>query len=152
PMAITSYELGLVTSVDGAKIGKTKLVLTVGAVPPIRLRATPSLAHPGVTIEAELFRGPDYRGALTEKVILRHGVVEIGESPLDPVTRKASFVVPEGRHGFLHIDVGGARAVVFSRPRAPISVAVTSDKPAYRPGETATLTVTTRAGEPPTPA
>ncbi len=152
PMATTGYELALVATVDGAKIGETRAVLPVGAIPPLRLRATPSIARPGETVKVELFRGPDYTGELPKKLILRHGTLVVAEAPLDPTTRAASFDLPDDRHGFLHVDVGDARVVVFVRPTDPLSVEVQPDKASYRPGETATLTITTRAGDAPGPA
>lgn len=150
PTTRTAYELKVTASSDGARIGSTRLILNPGAIPSMRLRATPSLAYPGDSVKVEMFRGPDWRGDLPKKLELYEGSVRIGR--VDVEKNAATFVIPEDAEGFLRVDYGGARVVIFARPREPLSVDLTTDRGAYRPGETAVLTVTTRAGERPTEA
>ena len=52
PQATTKmgYELEIVALGAGEEGGKTKLVLPVGSIPDLRLRATPSLAKGGETV------------------------------------------------------------------------------------------------------
>jgi hypothetical protein len=142
----TGYELAVIAAQDGAEVGRTRLTLPVGAVPTLRLRATPTLARAGEAVQIEVLRGPDWSGTLPREVVLYEGSLEVDRAELDPDTRTATFQLPEGVDGFLHVDVGGARAVVFVAPAGPLEVALSTDAAAYRPGERATLTVRTTAG------
>jgi hypothetical protein len=142
----TAYELQVAASRDGQAVGETRVILPVGQVPSARLRATPSLARPGDAVTVELLRGPGFSGSMPETLNLMSGSKRLAELDFDEETRSAEFVLPEDANGFVHIDAFGARAVVFVSDEDPLDVAITSDATSYRPGETATLTVTTRAG------
>lgn len=148
----TGYELEIVATVDGVEQGRGRTVLPVGYIPALRLRATPSLASPGDTVEVELFRGPNFRGELPRDLALRKGAREVDRADVDQDTRRVTFTIPPDVEGFLHVEYMGARAVVFSKPQHQLEVALATDKAEYRPGETATLTVTTTAGGSPTQA
>lgn len=152
PATRTAYELRVAarSAEDGAPLGDTRLVLPVGAIPPMRLRATPSIVHPGEEVTVELFRGPDFFGDLPETLPLRHGTRSLVEGRLDG--NKVTYRVPEDGVGFLHVEHAGARVVIFSTPAAPLALSMSTDATAYRPGETATLTVTTTQGRAGTPA
>jgi len=152
PQTKTGYELKVAASTDGAAIGETNLVLPVGEIPPLRLRATPSLARPGEKVAIEMFRGPSYTGDLPKKLSLMRGTIELAKAKVGVGTRTATFTVPDDTEGFLHVDTGGARAVIYVRPLDPLAVAVKPDHASYRPGQTATLTVTTTAGDEPVKA
>lgn len=77
-----------------------------------------------------------------------HGSVQVAKAKV--VEKVARFTLPESiQTSFLQVDWGGARSVVFVQGKDALKVAVQTDKPSYRPGETAKLTVTTRAGEAP---
>jgi hypothetical protein len=148
----TGYELRVTASAEGREIGHTRLVLPPGDVPPLRIRATPSLAAPGEVVDVELIRGPGFSGTLADEIHLWNGTKDLGKTKLDPKTRKASFTLGADVDGFLRIEELGARAVIFVRRPDPLSVAVATDRAAYRPGEQAKLTVTTLAGQQPVSA
>ncbi|MBW2255932.1 MAG: hypothetical protein JRI25_15220, partial [Deltaproteobacteria bacterium] len=152
PTATTGYELQIAAHVDQAKIGETRLVLPVGLIPPLRLRATPSLASPGDSVMVEMFRGPDFYGDLPEKVWLRRGDLYVEKAKVDEESRSVTYTLPSDQDGFFYVEVSGARAVIFVQPTDPLSVELATDEATYRPGATARLTVTTRAGDAPTPA
>ena len=144
----TAYELAVTAVRDGgAKVGETRWVAGVGSIPPLRMRATPSLAKPGDTVTVEMFRGPSFSGSLPEELWLSHeGRSRVKAKVVD---KAASFVVPSDVEGFVEVQYAGARAVIFVEPAAPLSVALGTDRPVYRPGEEAQLTVTTKAGDDP---
>jgi len=150
--AMTAYQLRVAVSVVGAKVGKAPLVLMPGQIPDLRIRATPSLAKIGDTVEFELLRGPHFTGELPKKLKVREGSLEVGEFELDPDTRKGNFVVPEKADGFLTVDWGGQRGVVFVRSEHELSVSLQTDKKEYRPGDQASLEVVTTAGGKPVSA
>jgi hypothetical protein len=130
----------------------TTATLPVGALPPLRVRATPSLARAGDALTVELLRGPLFVGDLPPEVVLRRGSEELAKGEVDPAARTASLVVPDDAEGFLAVEAGGFRTAVFVTPAQPLSVALTPDAPSYRPGATATLAVSTRAGDAPVDA
>jgi len=147
----TAHALDVIArDADGRRIGKGRLVLEVGELPALRLRATPALVSPGDEVLVELLRGPDFVGGLPETLRLRQGTVEVDEAAV--VDNRATFTVPDDVTGFLAVSYGGARAVVFVRPDEPLAVTVASDASTYRPGDTATLTVSTTAEGQPRPA
>ncbi len=148
PRATTllGYELVVTAKRSGEALGTTKLVLRPGAVPPVRLRASPILAEPGATVEVEILRGPDFHGELPKKLFLAHGHASI-EAEVDPKTRTARFQLPPDAEGWMEASWSGARAVVFVKPRAQLSVSVTPDRERYAPGQLAHLSVETRLGQ-----
>ena len=60
------YELTVTADLEGKP--STRLRVTPGAIPDLRLRVTPVLAKVGDTITAQLIRGPDFRGELPKKL------------------------------------------------------------------------------------
>lgn len=150
PTTQTAYELAVAAKLDGARIGDTRVALPVGQIPPLRLRATPSIAHPGDEVTVQLLRGPDYYGDLPRKLWLRHGSRRLVEGEV--LDNSVTFRLPDDADGFLHVEHAGARVVIFVTPAEPLSVALSTDRDAYRPGEIAKLTVTTRLGDAPAEA
>lgn len=150
PTTQTAYELEVTATAGGEALGSGRLVLPVGAIPALRLRATPSLLSPGETVTIDLLRGPQFAGALPEELQLYEGSREVAEAEV--VDRSATFTVPEDVDGFLHVDYAGARAIVYVQRPDPLSVGLQTDAARYRPGQTATLTVTTTSGGGPTAA
>jgi len=146
----TAYELEVAVARAGEELGETRWVAAVGSIPPLRMRATPSLAAPGEEVLVELFRGPSFTGKLPEELHLRHEGASVAKA--DVVDKQVRFTIPAEVEGFVEVSYGGARAVVYVEPPAPLSVAMQTDRAVYRPGEEAQLTVTTRAGEAPGPA
>ncbi|MCA9567292.1 MAG: hypothetical protein KC656_05595 [Myxococcales bacterium] len=143
----TGFQLQVVAHDSTAAIGRTRVTFPVGWLPALRMRATPSLAHPGDTLAIELLRGPDFRGDLPDELVLREGSREIAKAKVDKKARRAELPIPADVDGFLHIEALGARTVVFVQPDDALSVELATDATSYAPGDTAKLTVTTRAGE-----
>lgn len=139
----TAYQLEVVAQRGDAELGRGRLVLPVGHIPPIRLRATPSLALPGDDVLVEVFRGPDYGGDLPGSLSLMQGTVELSEVELDG--NGARFTLPDDVRGFLHVSWAQARTVIYAQEPAPLTVSVATDAAAYRPGATAVLTVRTES-------
>jgi hypothetical protein len=150
PQPTTSVAYELAVEVQGAAPRAGRVVLPVGVIPAMRLRAQPPLAHPGDEVAVELVRGPSFGGTFPEELSLYAGSSEVGRVKV--VDKVATFRVPEGADGFLHADFAGARAVVFVRPVDPLTVTVSPDRATYAPGDSASLTVTARRGEAPAQA
>lgn len=152
PQASTrsAYELAVTASSGDETLGEGRLVVEAGAIPSLRMRAEPSLVRPGDSVTVELLRGPGFSGELPEKLRLTNGSALVEEATV--VEKAAKFTIPEGVNGFLQVEWGGARSVVFVAPSEPLSVALSTDRSTYRPGETATLTVETLAGTGPVAA
>ena len=143
----TAYELEVAATRAGKELGRTRWVAGVGSIPHLRMRATPSLAKAGDTVEVQLFRGPSFHGVLPDELWLQHEGRSLVKGKV--VDKKVSFLIPEGVEGFVEVSYSGARAVVFVEPVAPLSVALSTDQSVYRPGDEAQLTVTTKAGDAP---
>ncbi|MBI3182597.1 MAG: hypothetical protein HYZ28_10720 [Myxococcales bacterium] len=132
-------------------LGTTRLRMAPGAVPPVRLRATPVIASPGDAITVDILRGPDFSGELPEKLFLSFGHQSL-EAKVEEKTRSAQFQLPAGAEGWMEVSWGGARAVVFVRPKAQLWLSVRPDRERYAPGQLAHLAVETRASGAGTPA
>ncbi|AEI62870.1 hypothetical protein LILAB_04745 [Corallococcus macrosporus] len=145
PQATTflGYELRVSATLGGEAVGETKLVQRPAEVPPTRLRATPVLARGGDEVRIELLRGPQYSGALPERLVLQAGDARL-EGKVDQATRSVRFKLPEDFEGWAMTYWEGAQGRVYVAPRAQLSVEVTPDKPRYAPGELARLQVHTR--------
>jgi hypothetical protein len=150
PTTRTGYELLVSATSGGEALGEGRLVVDVGAIPSLRMRAEPSLVRPGESVTVELIRGPGFYGELPEELALMHGTSRVAEAAV--TDKSATFRVPDDVDGFLHVDWGGARSVVFVQAKDPLSVALSTDRETYRPGDVAKLTVATRAGDAPVAA
>jgi hypothetical protein len=147
PTATTllGYELSITAGTGPETIGSTVLRLSPGAVPPLRLRATPVLAKAGETVDVELIRGPGYSGALPEKLYLS-GRGKPLEATLDRETRRARFTLPADAEGWLEVAWGGARAMVFVQDPAELVLSIKPERETYAPGQTARLAIETKVG------
>ena len=141
----TAYAMQVVAwSADGdERLGEARLVMPVGELPQLRLRASPALVAPGDDVVVELLRGPDFVGRLPNRLELLNGTQPVDTAEVED--NAVTFTVPDDRTGFLTVSHEGARAVVFVRPEAPLAVSVTSDAETYRPGDPAKITVSTTA-------
>lgn len=148
PQATTlvGYEFLVTAKLGTETLGTTKLLMTPGAIPPLRVRATPQLASPGETVSIEVLRSPDYQGTLPDRAYLRRPGQEQLELKLDPATHQGSIVVPATAEGWASIDVSGAQTYLFVKPRASLQVKVTPDHERYAPGQTAKLELATTVG------
>jgi hypothetical protein len=138
------YELLVAASTKSEPIGSTKIRLSPGAVPNIRLRALPVLVEPGGALTVEVLRGPSFSGELPHKLFLN--IADSGariEAEVDRPNRKVTFTVPAGAKGFVDVEWSGARAVAFVRPKTSLSVAVEPEAKRYAPGQQARLLVNT---------
>jgi len=137
------YELLVrATGTDGRDIGSTKVFVAPGAVPDMRLRATPVIAEPGADVVVDLVRGPSFSGELPKKLTMT-SVDWRKEVDVDREKKRATFSLPKDRDGWFEVGFAGAVARVFVPKQATLQVALAPDKASYRPGEQATLAVTT---------
>lgn len=139
------YELLVTAKKGGETLGTTKVRLTPGAVPPLRMRLGSQLVEPGEVVEAQLLRGPDYTGELPEKATLTVGR-ETTEIDVDREKKTVKATVPKEATGWVSLSAGPATAYLFVKPQRPLAVALTAEKPRYAPGELARLALETSAG------
>lgn len=148
PAAVTStgYQLRVSASGPGGPAEGT-LVLPVGRVPEVRLRATPSLALPGEVVVVEVLRGPDSTRELPEALALVQAGQEVTRAELTGNT--ARFTIPETLRGFVKVEWAGVRQQILVERPDRMRVSLATDRAAYRPGETAVLEIRTAAGDHP---
>lgn len=143
---MVGYEF-LITAKKGNELfGSTKLRMTPGAVPQIRLRASSQLVRPGETVKVEILRGPDFTGDLPEKLFLSHAF-ESQAAKVDETSRTATFTVPNDWQGWAGVQWGGGQVFLFVKPTSTLAVKVTPEKPRYAPGQVAQLGIETTIGE-----
>ncbi|MFN7143744.1 MAG: MG2 domain-containing protein [Myxococcota bacterium] len=152
PVTFPGFALRVAASRGDEEIGATVLRLPVGAVPDLRLRFSEVVVDAGAAIELTAVRGPDFSGAFPEKMRLMQGGRQLAAFDFDPEARRGLVNVPKDASGFAHVEWGGARAVLYVRPKATLALTVTPDAPTYRPGGTARLTVTAKDGDAPVAA
>ncbi len=145
------YELAIAARLKGEPVGNTKLLLRPGAIPPLRLRASPVLAEAGGKVSIELLRGPDYGGELPKKLAMRIGRRSIG-ADVDEKSRTAVFELPAGAQGWVEVETSGVRATIWIRPKRQLEIALAPEAPHYAPGQLATLNLKTTLGGEAAPA
>lgn len=138
-------------------LGSTAVILDPGAVPALRLRPESPVLLPGEEIRVKVLRGPDFYGTLPDKdtkIPLLQGSTKVAELRYDVEGKVIHGTMPttvpggtEALHGLFTVEWSGSRAILLVPRKADLSVAVTPDRPGYRPGETAHLAVKTRTGE-----
>ncbi|MBX3162293.1 MAG: hypothetical protein KF773_40385 [Deltaproteobacteria bacterium] len=141
PTTMLGYEMTVSAVLDREGVS-TKLRVTPGTVPPLRLRVTPILPQVGDTVTAELIRGPGYRGELPKELVLRAAKGESSKALLDK-ERRARFTIGADIQGWAEISGGGERALVYVRPKGDLVVSVTPGQDRYRPRDHAELTIRT---------
>ncbi|MCP4810454.1 MAG: hypothetical protein GY913_20185 [Proteobacteria bacterium] len=144
-------------SIDGLGSGNWRS--WPGVAPNIRLRPDRVLLDPGDTMTVEVLRGPDYTGDLPGELELwdADGVVMrcartakvLKAEPYDDYydddcpkpseENTISFLVRD--EGFHRVAWNGAQTVVYARPKAALSIDLSTDAASYAPGNEATLTV-----------
>ena len=144
PQATTmlGYELAVTAEIEGAP--STRLRMSPGNVPALRLRVTPVLAAAGDTLTAQLIRGPNFTGQLPDKLLLDCSG-HVGEAKLDD-ERRAALAIGRDVDGWCTVSGGGVRALVYVRPRAELTVSVVPRRDRYAPGERAELAIQTTLG------
>jgi hypothetical protein len=136
---------------DGELLGRTKVRWSPGSIPDLRLRPSKVLAESGDAIELTFIRGPSFTGELPEKLVLRHERKTL-EEDVDEKTRTAKFTLPPELEGWFESSWGGARALIYVRPKSELAVTVAPDRARYRPRDEVELTVRTAAGDSGIPA
>lgn len=165
PQVYHGYELTVAVAMEGESIGQTTVRTYPGAVPDVRLRALQPVLSPGDEIRIQLLRGPDFHGLLPREdreYPLRRGSRILTKLQFDreerifygkfPATPAESETPGEPLHGLLTFEWSHARTVLLVPRSDALEVDITPDRQRYRPGDTATLTVSTRAGGTPAPA
>ncbi|HWO17621.1 MAG TPA: MG2 domain-containing protein [Kofleriaceae bacterium] len=142
PTTMLGYELIVTADLPGKP--STKLRLSPGTVPDLRLRVAPVLAKPGDTVTAQLIRGPEFRGVLPKKLEVVHlkgqKEVDVGKE------QKASATIDPGTEGWVEIRGGGVRALVFVKPAQDLAVSLAPAQDRYKPGDKAQLQLRTLVG------
>lgn len=142
---MTGYEFLVSAKKGNESFGSTKLRMTPGTVPHIRLRASSQLVKPGDKVKIEILRGPEFTGELPEKLFLTHAY-EAEEALVDKETRSADFTVPTSWQGWAGVQWNGGQVFLFVKPNAALAVKVTPEKPRYAPGQVAQLGIETTVG------
>jgi MG2 domain len=137
------YELSINATSDGVTLGETRLLMDPGAVPPLRLRATPILPAVGADVEIELVRGPGFSGDLPEELWMRHERGSSVKAKVDRERRLVRWTLPADLTGWFEVIYGDAIARVYVAPKADLDLALSTDQPSYAPGATARLQVQT---------
>ncbi len=139
------YEF-LVTAKRGGEVfGSTKVRMTPGTTPSLRLRLSSQLVAPGGEVKVQLLRGPNYSGELPEKLTLVKGYEAI-EADVGKESHEATFKIPAAWQGWASVAFGGAHAFLYVKPTSTLTVAVTPEKPRYAPGQVAQLGIETKIG------
>lgn len=141
PTMMIGYELAVTAEVEGAP--STKLRLSPGAIPPLRMRLTPVLAKGGDEVTAELVRGPSYSGELPKELSLQCPKQKPEVAKLDD-ERRARWKLGAAVTGWCEVQGGGVRGLVFIKSPEELTVAVKSEKERYAPGDAARLEVQTK--------
>jgi len=142
---MVGYEFQVTARRGKDVIGATRLRMTPGAVPPLRLRASEQIVDPGATVTIELLRGPDFVGELPKSLWLRHAYRSV-EAKVDPETGRARAVVPADWQGWADVEGGNAKVFLFVRSKTPLSVELKAEQVSYAPGQIAHLAVDTSVG------
>lgn len=150
PQATTMLGYELAVSADSEGSPATKIRITPGEIPPLRMRVTPVLAKAGEEVTAELLRGPSYTDQLPEKLQLGC-LKQKGEAKLD-AEHRAKWKLDAQTVGWCEVTGGGVRALLYIKPQNDLSVSVTPAQPRYAPRQLAVLNIKTRVAGKGSPA
>ncbi len=142
PTTRMGYEFTITAESEG--LPSTKVIVSPGTIPDLRMRVTPVLAAPGESVTAELIRGPGFAGELPKELSMdcaHHSAT----AKLDD-ERKAKLKLPGSVEGFCQINGGGVRGLVYVKPASELRVNLASDQPRYAPGQEAKISVQTLIG------
>lgn len=142
---MVGYEFLVTAKKSGETLGVTKLRMTPGAVPPLRLRASTQLVKPGDTVKVEVLRSGDYTGELPEKLTLRQAY-STQEAKVDAESRTAQFTIPADWRGWASVVWGSGQVFLFVQANDALAVKITPEKDRYTPGQIAHLGVETTTG------
>lgn len=139
------YEFLVSAKRGGELFGSTKVRLSPGTTPSLRLRLSSQLASPGDEVKVKLLRGPDFVGELPEKLLLVKGYDSL-EADVGKESHEATFKVPASWQGWAQVSFGGAQSFLYVKPASTLTVSVTPEKPRYAPGQVAQLGIETKIG------
>ncbi len=153
----TAYELNVAVEVEDQALGETTVVLDPGRVPTLRLRPERAILGPGEELVIQVLRGPSFHAELPgpdAEIFLQQGGRDVQPLQWDPEERVLRGTIPDDPsvHGLLTVQLLATRAVLLVPRQDSLELALSSDRPQYRPGETATLGVQTTAGGAASPA
>ncbi len=143
PTAMLGYELAITADIPGKP--STKLRITPGNVPQVRLRVDPVLATAGQPVTAELIRGPSFKGTLPKALHVGCATSQ-SDVDLDKQSHRATVPIAAGTSGWCEVTGAGARALVYIRPVGELVVGVTPGQDRYAPGQIAQLNIRTLLG------
>lgn len=126
--------------------------LLPGDIPALRLRFSEVLVDPGATVELSAVIGPGWSGEFPKELYLNRPGKTALRFDVDPKLRKGSFQVPADWSGYAQVEYAGARALLYIRPPERLEVGLSIKEETVRPGEQASLVVTTRNGTQPVAA
>jgi hypothetical protein len=145
PQATTMLGYELLITADGDGKPHTKLRVTPGTVPNLRLRVSPVLPKPGETLTAQLIRGPSFTGKLPEELDLTCQKAKSTAKVNDEHTAK--LTIDAKVEGWCQIGGHGApQALVYVRPQNELEVLLHAKKERYAPGDKAELAIQTKIG------
>ncbi|MDB4957506.1 MAG: hypothetical protein JWO36_5075, partial [Myxococcales bacterium] len=142
PTTMLGYEMMVSADVEGKP--STKLRVSPGQIPNLRMRVKPVIAKPGDVIEAELIRGPEYGAGALPKELTLTCLKAKDKAKLDD-DHKAKLTIDKAVEGWCEVNGGGVRALVYVRPQGELAVTLeTKDK--YKPGDQAHIAIQTTLG------
>jgi hypothetical protein len=143
PTAMLGYELDARALRGEEEVGRTRIRLEPGQVPPLRLRLDPPISAPGGELALEILRGPDFIGELPKTLDLVHDQTKPIRA--DVKERKARFVLPDDAAGWYAVQWNGAQAFAYVPESGELSVTLTPAEATLRPGTMGSLAVRTEA-------
>jgi hypothetical protein len=135
--------LGYELEVSTGQGEDTLVRLSPSVLPPLRIRADKVIAAAGEVITFEFIRGPDFAAELPEEVLLQPQQGDDLKASLDPETRAAQFTLPADAEGWYTLSYAGAYSRVFVPDPDKLSLALSTDRDRYRPGDQVTVDIQT---------
>lgn len=156
PAAPQRTKLGYAFNVEAQgpteAIGSTLLIMDRGTVPSLRIRLDPVLPKPGETVQVAVLRGPGNTQKPPKHLMVRHERKKPIKVEIDEESLTGEFAMPADAKGWYVVNHERESAKIFVRSESPLSVTLTPDKRAYSPGDSATLMLSTKAGDAPVQA
>jgi hypothetical protein len=153
PSAPQRTKLGYAFNVEAQgpteAIGSTPLIMDQGTVPSLRIRLDPVLAKPGETVKVAVLRGPGNTLKPPKHLMVHHERKKPIKVEIDKESLTGSFALPADAKGWYVVNHERESAKIFVRSDTALSVTLTPDKLAYSPGDSATLKLSTKAGDTP---
>jgi MG2 domain len=136
------YEFLITAKTKSQTLGKTTLFMPPGSIPDIRLRADKQIVKTGDRVTVEILRGPNFTGELPKTLQMSSGLA-VRDEKVDETKRTVQFEIRKEFEHWAQVSWNNSKVVFFIQPQAVLSVSVLADKPNYRPGNTAHLSIET---------